>query len=274
MTTHMRPFMDMGEMGPGMQIFNQSPVISDLEGWQLTAEMRSLLLCRSPLSETGAGDQSYFGMPQLGQSWLPLDFLVVFTMWVMMMIAMMLPTASPMIMTYSDILANQGSRRLTFAGTGLFILGYLLVWSAFSVVAVLGQWLLLQSGILNDMMVSSSPALSAGLLIAAGGYQFSSLKTACLTHCRTPLQFFLSSWKPGYGGALRMGSRHGVYCVGCCWGLMLVMFFAGVMNLLWIAGLSLLMLFEKILPRGDLFGRLIGAALIVAGAWILGVEFI
>jgi len=153
--------------------------------------------------------------------------------------------------------------------TGLFLAGYLLVWTAFSAVATAAQWGLHASALLSPGMVSASPVLGGLLLLTAGIFQFTRLKQACLRHCRSPLGFVMGHWREGRDGALRMGLEHGLYCVGCCWVLMALLFVAGVMNLLWVAVISLFVLAEKVLPRGDLVGRLGGAALLVAGVVVL-----
>jgi len=186
-------------------------------------------------------------------------------MWIMMMIAMMLPTAAPMILTYSDILSNNTSASTVLISVATFVSGYLLIWAGYSLLAVIVQWLMLRSGLISDMMVGANPLLNGGILVMAGLYQWSQLKDACLSHCRSPLQFFLSSWQPDLPGALRMGAKHGAFCVGCCWALMVLMFFFGLMNLIWIAGLSLIMLGEKIIPRGDLFAKTTGIVFFIWG---------
>jgi len=183
---------------------------------------------------------------------------------------MMLPTAAPILISYNDILSNKEPPKTVLLSVGVFISGYLLVWGAYSLLAVFAQWFMLQSGYITDMMVGAHPLVNGSILILAGLYQWTSLKEVCLTHCRTPLQFFLSSWKPGLSGALQMGTKHGAFCVGCCWALMVLMFFFGLMNLIWIAGLSLLMLLEKIVPRGDLFSKGIGVLFFIWGFTIVG----
>jgi predicted metal-binding membrane protein len=123
--------------------------------------------------------------------------------------------------------------------------------------------------LLSPMMIGNSPILGGTLLIAAGIFQFTPLKNACLTHCRSPLSFLLTDWCEGKIGALIMGLKHGAFCTGCCWILMLLLFVAGVMNLFWIAAIAIYVLLEKILPRGLLFGKIIGAILIASGIWMI-----
>jgi predicted metal-binding membrane protein len=152
----------------------------------------------------------------------------------------------------------------------MFLLGYFVVWTLFSVVAVVAQWGLHAAALLSPTMVSTSSILGGVLLIAAGVFQWTPLKHACLNHCRSPLGFLMTEWREGKGGALVMGVKHGSYCVGCCWILMALLFAAGVMNLLWVAAIAAFVLTEKVLPRGDLVGRIAGGVLVLAGIVILG----
>jgi predicted metal-binding membrane protein len=140
------------------------------------------------------------------------------------------------------------------------------VWTAFSALATLAEWGLHQAALLSTTMTATSPALDGGLLIAAGIFQWTPFKRACLKGCRSPLSFLMSEWREGGGGAFLMGLRHGAYCVGCCWFLMALLFVAGVMNLLWVAVIALLVMAEKFLPKGELLARVLGIALVIAGA--------
>lgn len=203
-------------------------------------------------------------MPQT-KTWGTAEVVVMFAMWVVMMAAMMLPSASPTMLMFARLNRRRQERQGPFVPTAFFLLGYLLVWTGFSAAATLGQWGLHSATLLSPMMVATSPLLGGTLLAAAGMYQWSRLKQACLLHCRSPLHFFIVNWKNGKVGALRMGLRHGSYCVGCCWILMALLFVAGVMNLLWVAVIALFVLAEKILPRGELISRGAGAVLVVAG---------
>jgi predicted metal-binding membrane protein len=196
----------------------------------------------------------------------PLTYLAVsLAMWSVMMVAMMLPGASPMILTYASVAGRKDTARGAVVPTWVFVAGYLAVWSAFSVIAAGGQWLLYDHGLLDGAMGGGAPLLGAALLILAGGFQWSALKEACLSKCRTPLSFLLTAWRDGTRGAFMMGLHHGIYCVGCCWALMLLMFVGGVMSLSWMGGLALFMLLEKVLPNGQLFSRITGTGLIGAG---------
>jgi predicted metal-binding membrane protein len=148
-----------------------------------------------------------------------------------------------------------------------FAAGYLLVWTAFSACAAVAQFVLHQAAMLSPMMTTSSARLSGAILIAAGVYQLTPFKGACLTHCRTPLGFLMSHWRDGTAGALRMGMAHGAYCLGCCWALMCVLFVVGVMNLLWVAAIAIFVLVEKVGPAGAIVSRVAGVVLIAFGLW-------
>jgi predicted metal-binding membrane protein len=214
----------------------------------------------------GAGtlqDMDGMLMPMHSGPWTPAYALLMLLMWCVMMAAMMLPSAAPMILLYARIAAGRQGRA-TAALSGMFALGYLAVWSAFSVAAVALQYGLERAALLSPMLETSSVALAGALLLAAGIYQWLPLKQACLRHCRSPLDFVLSHWRGGAGGALRMGVQHGALCLGCCWALMLLLFVGGVMNLAWIGALALLVLVEKLAPAGHWMGR---AAGVVLAAW-------
>ncbi len=187
------------------------------------------------------------------------------SMWVVMMVGMMLPTVLPMVLIYAAV-ANKAVREGTpVASAHVFVLGYVAVWSGFSLLATAVQWQLDRFALLSPMMISNSPALGAALLIAAGAYQFLPMKNECLKHCRGPIQFIADHWKPGAVGAFRMGLEHGAFCLGCCWVLMLLLFVGGVMNLVWIAAITVFVLLEKVLPFGDAGGRVVGLLMITAG---------
>jgi predicted metal-binding membrane protein len=191
-------------------------------------------------------------------------FGAIVLMWWLMMMAMMLPSATPAILLYARVRQawNNGP---AVAHTWLFLCGYVAVWLLFSVGAALAQRLLTGA----SMAIGNRYAEGA-LLIAAGAYQLSPLKTSCVSSCRSPARFISSHWRPGWDGAIRLGLVHGIYCVGCCWLLMALLFVGGVMNLLWVVGLTLIVTVEKLLPRGALIGRAAGVALLVWGALKLG----
>jgi predicted metal-binding membrane protein len=203
--------------------------------------------------------------------WTGGEFTLLLSMWVVMMIAMMAPTATPMTLVYAAIARKAAAQRNPIAPTFVFVAGYLTAWSLFAVLATLTQRGLDQAALLSPAMVSNSSVLGGGLLIAAGIYEVTPLKHACLRHCRAPAHFLSSHWRPGAVGAFRLGLRLGVYCLGCCWILMALLFVAGVMNLLWIAAIAALVLIEKALPKGDRAAVLVAAASIVAGVTVLAV---
>lgn len=196
--------------------------------------------------------------------WTPAYAGLVLAMWWIMMAAMMLPSAAPMVLLFAAL-------RPGAPAIGAFTGGYLLAWGGFSLGAVALQWWLERVALLTPMMVATSLALGAALLIGAGLWQFTPWKRACLRHCRSPLDVITNQWRAGTWGALRMGLRHGALCLGCCWGLMLLLFYGGVMNLWWIVGLSVLVLVEKLAPAGPWVARLIGAVLLAWGAAVIGV---
>ncbi|MEW6158226.1 MAG: DUF2182 domain-containing protein [Verrucomicrobiota bacterium] len=197
-------------------------------------------------------------------AWGWVDLLALFLMWAEMMVAMMVPTVAPMILTFATVNRNRRQQQRPYVPTSLFLAGYLIVWTVFSAVAALVQWGLHETALLSPMMVSTSSWMGGGLLIAAGVFQWTPLKHACLRHCRSPLSFLMTDWREGLGGALRMGINHGAYCLGCCWFLMALLFVAGVMNLLWIAAITAFVLLEKISPHPTL-QRISGIALVGAG---------
>lgn len=200
--------------------------------------------------------------------WSPLSLLLVFVMWAVMMVGMMLPSALPAILLYGSLARPPGSQESRLPSVWTFTAGYLAVWTLFSAGATLLQAWLAAGGLLDPMMTSASVYLSAGVLVTAGVYQWLPLKDACLRRCRNPLQMFLFHWRSGAVGAFRMGVEHGAFCVGCCWALMLVLFAAGVMNLLWVALIAVFVLVEKLLPGGHWPGRLAGIALVAVGIWL------
>lgn len=167
-------------------------------------------------------------------AWSMANWLAVFTMWTVMMAAMMLPSAAPMVLSFATLNRRRNERARTLH----FIAGYLALWTAFSGAAAAAQWLLQSTGYLSSMIVSRSYVLSGILLLIAGIFQFSPLKHACLRACRSPLGFLMSDWHDGFWGAWQMGIRHGLYCLGCCWALMALLFVGGAMNLLWIVALT------------------------------------
>jgi predicted metal-binding membrane protein len=198
--------------------------------------------------------------------WSAADAALTFFMWAVMMVGMMLPSAAPMSLIFAQVAAKAASQGYALAPPFLFSGGYVAAWTLFSVGATALQWGLERTALLTPMLASASPLFGAGLLAAAGVYQLSRWKDACLDHCRAPARFFAAHWRPGRWGAFRMGLDHGAYCLGCCWLLMGLLFFGGVMNLLWVAGLTLFVLLEKVAPHGAWIARAAGVALLVAAA--------
>jgi predicted metal-binding membrane protein len=188
-------------------------------------------------------------------------------MWVVMMTGMMLPSAAPMVLLYAAVQRRRIGPPLL--ATGIFVAGYLLVWTLFGLAAAGLQQALNTLAVMTPQMALASRKLAGGVLIAAGIYELSPLKQACLRGCRGPLTFISAHWRPGLLGGLRMGAEHGLYCLGCCWALMLLLFVGGVMNILWIAGLAALVLVQKLLPHGAWSARLTGAVAVIAGVVLL-----
>ena len=204
--------------------------------------------------------------------WSPGYWATMLVMWWVMMIAMMIPSAAPTILLHARVVRHgqaRGQIEDPLVPAAAFAAGYLAIWLGFSALAVALQFALERFGLLHGMMMwSTSRPLTAGLLIAAGLYQLTPLKTACLARCRSPSEFLTRNWQPGRAGALRMGLAHGAYCLGCCWALMLLLFAAGIMNLVWIAGLAVVVLLEKLAPFGARLSRLTAALLIGVGLYV------
>lgn len=205
--------------------------------------------------------------------WSAGHWLVMAAMWWVMMIAMMTPSAASMVLLHGRVLrrARQRGRPAGAAThTALFVGGYLAAWLAFSLAATAAQWLLEQAGLVHQMLMwSTSETLSGLLLIAAGLYQLTPLKSACLANCRAPADYLARAWRPGRTGAFMMGAHHGAYCLGCCWLLMALLFVGGAMNLIWIVGLAAVVLVEKLSPFGAAFARAMAAVMVAAGGWLL-----
>ena len=210
-------------------------------------------------------------MPMPG-AWDGAYWLTMLLMWWVMMIAMMVPSAAPMILLYARVYRHgqaRGQIADPFVPTAVFAAGYLACWLGFSVLATAAQFALERAGLVHGMwMWSTSRALTAALLIAAGLFQLTPLKSACLAHCRSPVAFLAANFSPTRAGAFRLGLVHGAYCLGCCWALMLLLFAAGIMNLVWIAGLAVLVLVEKIAPFGARLSPVIAMLLIGAGIYV------
>jgi predicted metal-binding membrane protein len=220
---------------------------------------------------TGAGmDTSMADMPMdMPMPWSPSYAALVFVMWWVMMIAMMVPSAAPTVLLFTTIRRKQAASARPSLEAWTFLGGYLLMWAGFSLIATLAQWSLERAGLLSMAMTSTSATLGGVILLAVGLYQFTPIKNACLRYCQSPVLFLSRHWRSGAAGALRMGLRHGGYCLGCCWFLMALLFLGGVMNLVWIAGIACYVALEKLLPLGHRLSRAAGVALIFSGAIVL-----
>jgi predicted metal-binding membrane protein len=203
--------------------------------------------------------------------WSAVEFAFVFVMWAVMMVGMMAPSAAPMILIYARVGRQGKIAGKPLAATGWFAAGYFLAWAGFSLAATLVQWVLEREALLDARMASANVLLGAVVLIAAGIYQWTPVKNACLAQCQTPFRFLMShgGFRSNVLGCLHLGLLHGTYCVGCCWVLMSLLFVVGVMNVLWIALLALLVLLEKLTPWGRWVARIAGAVCIAAGAWLV-----
>jgi predicted metal-binding membrane protein len=197
-------------------------------------------------------------------AWTPADVFFTFAMWAVMMVAMMAGAAAPVIFLFAAVHRRRDARSVPLAVL-LFASAYVTIWAGFSACAALAQWALYKATMLSPAMRTSSAYLGGAILLSAGIYQLTPFKGACLAHCRSPLGFMMTNWREGRLGAFRMGLRHGAYCVGCCWALMCVLFVVGVMNLAWVAALTVFVLLEKAGPAGGMLARIAGAAMVVAG---------
>lgn len=203
------------------------------------------------------------------QSWDAIRFLMMFVMWAVMMVGMMVPTAVRAVAIYMRVVSDAASRGRTIASTYAFVTGYVLVWTFFSVGATFLQWALDGLGQMSHDMTVSSPYVGGVILILAGIYQLTPWKNVCLRHCRTPAQFLAGKFGQRLLNGVALGARHGAYCLGCCWLLMLLLFVGGVMNLLWIAAITVFVLGEKLLPVAIQATRVAAVAMIVAGTVFL-----
>ena len=204
------------------------------------------------------------------QPWSGAEFAFMFLMWSVMMVAMMLPSAAPMVLFYARVGRKAAIDAEPFTPTGLFAAGYLLVWFGFALAATGAQWALERAALLTPTVEGTSNVVGGVLLIMAGLYQWSPLKDTCLAHCQAPLLFIQShgGFRRNVSGALEIGVRHGAYCVGCCWVLMTLLFVGGVMNVLWITAIATLVFVEKAVG-GRLVSRAAGVGLIFGGIWLL-----
>ncbi|MFC1664575.1 DUF2182 domain-containing protein [Pseudomonadota bacterium] len=196
-------------------------------------------------------------------------FPMYFLMWSIMMVAMMLPSALVMVRSFSKVCRCKTGTYNCSLLTLLFALGYVLIWVAFSFVAAILQWMLQFAFLLSPLMDLTSVLFGSIVFLVAGIYQWTPLKQTCLNSCRSPMSFLVLHWEKGPKGAMHMGFKHGMYCVGCCWLLMMLMFVGGVMGFYWMVGIAIYVLLEKIVPGGELFSRMGGVAMGLAGIYWL-----
>jgi len=216
-----------------------------------------------------AGTPAHVAMAMPGMNGGGPGLVWLVAMWAVMMVAMMVPSASPTILLFASVSRRRRAQGLPAVPAAVFTTGYLLVWTGYAAAAGSAQWLLHRAALVSYGGARPAPLLGGGLLIAAGVYQWLPLKGACLAHCRSPLGFFAAEWREGTRGALAMGMRHGSYCVGCCWLLMALLFVAGVMNLLWVAAIAVFVLLEKLVTRGAWLARAAGLGLMAWGVWVI-----
>ena len=207
-------------------------------------------------------------IPNKIHHWSLSYFWMMFLMWSIMMVGMMLPSAVPMILIYAGVAKKAKKEGNPVTPAFAFTFGYILMWIVFSFAATVIQWQMDRWVLLSPMMVSNSPRLGAIILIAAGIYQWLPVKNNCLKRCRSPFHFIADHWKPGFLGALQMGIEHGIFCIGCCWALMLLLFVGGVMNILWISAITIFVLLEKVLPFGSAGGKVSGALMVILGIFL------
>src|SRR5262245_4505722 len=200
--------------------------------------------------------------------WDAAHLLLLWAMWAVMMIAMMLPTATPLLLLYGAA-ARRSTPDAASQQTYALAAGYVFAWTAFSLAATVLRRMRTPWLLISPMMEAASARVSAVLLLIAGVYQWTPLKQACLRTCQSPLGFLMARWRGGTSGAFRMGLDHGIYCVGCCWALMLLLFAGGVMNVAVIVGLMLWVGFEKLAPYGHIAAQVTGAVMIAGGLWML-----
>ncbi|HVF38330.1 MAG TPA: DUF2182 domain-containing protein [Gemmatimonadaceae bacterium] len=218
-------------------------------------------------SASSAAAMAKMGMT-MNAAWSTRDFFFTFAMWAVMMVGMMAATVAPVLLLFANMKAKRTPEAFPVMAL-LFGLGYLVVWTGFSIAASLAQWGLHSSAFLSPGMAVASSRIAGAILVAAGVYQLTPVKGQCLKQCQSPLGFLLSNWREGRAGALEMGIRHGIYCLGCCWAIMLVLFAVGIMNLVWVAALTAFILLEKFGPVGARISQVGGAAMIAFGIFVI-----
>jgi predicted metal-binding membrane protein len=239
-------------------------------GWLYLA----LLLVRTggSFSEFSAGAVQALCQPLTKGTWSGANIAIVGSMWAAMTLMMMLPSASPMILTYADIAETAARKGEKIVSPFALAIGYTVIWFGFSAVAALVQIASIQAALLDANMAVTGALFSGAIFIGAGVYQFSALKHACLTRCQHPFPFFFANWTTTWAGVFRLGLKQGLYCLGCCWAMMSVMFAVGVMNVIWMAGLGIIMTIEKMLV-GRRFTHAVGVVLITVGVGIVLMTF-
>ena len=202
-------------------------------------------------------------------TWDAPHLLLLWLMWAVMMAAMMLPSAVPLLLLYDGVLRRRRASGQIAVHTYAMAAGYLLVWAIFSIGATVLQRVLSGMSILDPMLEMTTRTAAGVTLLLAGAYQLTPWKAVCLSQCRSPLAFVMQHWREGMAGAWTMGIHHGAYCLGCCWALMLLLFAGGVMNLTVIVGLTAIVLIEKTAAPGVAFSQILGAVMLAAGAWFV-----
>lgn len=207
-------------------------------------------------------------MPTM-RPWSAADFVFMLFMWAEMMVAMMVPSIAPTVLLFAALNRKRREESRPYVPAAAFLFGYLIAWTGFSVLATLAQWGLQTKALISCDMTTTSPLLGGGMLVAAGIFQLTPMKGACLSHCRSPLGFFTTYWREGVWGAILMGIRNGTFCVACCWLLMLLLFVAGVMNLLWVAAIAAFVLIERLVPQslGRILNKTAAVLLLAMGLW-------
>jgi len=236
--------------------------------WAYTIHLAAAMPGMGQVAMPGMDDMPGMILP-MAQAWGGAEYGWLVGMWAVMMVAMMLPAAGPVILLYATLVRQRRANASPAPSVALFGLGYFVVWSGFSVAAALAQWFLHRAALLTPLGATTSAMLGGVLLVAAGIYQWSPVKAACLQGCQSPLGFLTTQWREGAAGAVVMGLRHGVICVACCWLLMLLLFVLGVMNLLWVAALAMAALLERVGPLARWTSRGIGVVAVAAGVWMI-----
>jgi predicted metal-binding membrane protein len=232
---------DLAALGPGMGVVDALP--------------RALAVVCRPT----------FGLAMPQAAWDLSAFAMVGSMWAAMVLAMMLPSAGPMILTYAEIAETAARKGERIVSPLVIAAGYAVIWLGFALLATVAQFAVTRAALLDAGMAATSALFSGAIFVGAGLYQFSALKHACLSRCRQPFPFFFAHWETSRGGVFRLGLRQGIYCLGCCWAMMLLMFAVGVMNVIWMAALAALMTVEK-LATGNRLTYAMGVVLIAVGA--------